>query len=204
MPTREELSDRYRDVILGLLPPGKIFGRIPGDATTRFARGLAGAFADVRAELDAFSARALPHQMLDPELAAWEETLELPSTGTLEERQERVAAKLTESMGHALPDLLAIAASFGVQTSQITVVRFLPFRAGISRAGDRLTNRYWSHTVLFAIDAPRNEGLEEAFAKRRRAHATFLFTYPTDGQVELEQGGSLELEQGGILHLEQA
>lgn len=199
---RETLQERYAEVLLGLLPPGKIFGRVPGDVTSRFARGLAGAFADVRLALDAFVERKLPHQALDPELAAWEHDLGLPSTGTIEERQERVAAKLLERLGHSLPDLLAVAASLGVDQSKISVIRFWPFRSGVSRAGERLTNRYWSHTVVFVIDAPPSRALEVAFETRRRSHATFIFLYP--GHLELEQGGYLELEQGGYLELEQA
>lgn len=78
-----------------------------------------------------------------------------PENLTINERRARVVQVLTTSGGQNAQFYVDLAASFGITIEVTDVSDQPPFRAGRSRAGDRLTNGNWVYT--FIISAPASE-----------------------------------------------
>jgi hypothetical protein len=175
MPS-QALIDASRTQLLSWLPRGWM--RHPGTWTYKLFDGLAVEVARLReriVDLDAESNPGAPVEMVDE----WEEALDLPdpllpAPETLEERQQLIAAKLLDSIGHTETDLRAIAASLGYEYIRIT--RLEPFECGHSECGAPLDNDFYSHVVVIGY-APGDldEALEAALLRVKRANADFFF-----------------------------
>jgi len=194
MPTAAE----YREQLKALLPPGQAFPRDPGTTLHDLLDGMSIELArlDVRASV-------LP-QEVNPAAALellpdWERVAGLPDkcSGVLEEtlqgRRNALLTKLTSTGGQSPAYFIELAASLGYT---VTIEEFRPFRAGMSVAGDPLTNGPWVHTWL--IRAPEasitefraglsaagerlrtwgNDTLECKINQLKPAHTIALFAY---------------------------
>ncbi|QPC44014.1 DUF2313 domain-containing protein [Kaustia mangrovi] len=211
-------SEAYARQLRRLLPQGAAWTSEPEGPLHRVIRAIADAFAriDLRAE-DLV-------QELDPRttlelLPDWERVLGLPdecitAPQTVSERRDAVVAKYTSLGGQSIAFYVGLAAKLGYD---IEIREFVPFRAGLSRAGDPLTNPpAWPHT--WTIVAPEtsitwfragtgsagdplrqwgNEELECVFEQRKPAQTVLLFAYqPSEfldwGQVAEAYGDTLD------------
>jgi uncharacterized protein YmfQ (DUF2313 family) len=136
-------------------------------------KGLAGSFARLNDDangllVDAFPATAV--QLL-PE---WEETLNLPGTGSTSERQAAIVAALTATGGQSKAYFIALAASLGFA---ITITEYRPHRVSdtVSRpiAG--------ADTIFSWLVTTRASGshtaLEAAIRQYAPAHTVVGFNY---------------------------
>ncbi len=188
------LSGRVRTQLLSLLPEGAAFLRSPSTTTYKLLEAIAEELARARTRIDALTTETLPHKTVEL-LSDWEEVLGLPDPAapaptTIADRQAAVEAKLLDRLGHTVADIESIVESLGYTFEGVT--RYQPFKAG-SRCGQRLTNRYWSHTILIdATGLERDALIVAALERIRRAHATFLFDFAMPGTL----GGDLPMELG--------
>ena len=193
---------QYVSFLKGLLPRGKAWNPSPSSVLDK----LLNAMAEELARIDSRASRDLLNEV-DPRttnelLPDWERVCGLPdpclgTTGTLADRRESVLNKLTATGGQSAAYFIAVAAALGF-TIEITE-KFQPFKAGISKAGDRLTNGDW----MFAwevttpeadlVDAfragysaagdplstSRAEALECVLERLKPAHTVVIFTYTT-------------------------
>lgn len=130
-------------------------------------------------------------------LADWERVLGLPSSpnASFQQRQQRVLAKLSETGGLSIPYFTRLAASLGYK---ISIEEPSQFRAGSSRAGDRLWDKdtiwVWlvnisnSQTIAFRFCAGVSAAgehltsfgdpvIEEIFNDLKPAHTFCYFAY---------------------------
>jgi uncharacterized protein YmfQ (DUF2313 family) len=132
-------------------------------------------------------------------LVDWERVAGLPDkcAGVLEEtlqgRRNALLTKLSSTGGQSAAYFIELAASLGYT---VTIEQFRPFRVGMSRAGDSLTNGAWVFTWL--IRAPEvtvtsfrvgrsavgerlrtwgNDTLECKINQLKPAHTIALFAY---------------------------
>lgn len=80
-------------------------------------------------------------------LTDWERVAGLPDAGTflpttMQERRNSVVARITGIGGASAAYFIALAKSIGYD---VTIDDYRPFRAGLSDAGDPLTNEMWIH-----------------------------------------------------------
>lgn len=136
-------------------------------------------------------------------LGDWERVLGLPDECSknnqvlsIQERRARVLQVLTTRGGQNVDFYKTLASNFGFDISVIEVKDQPPFRAGIARAGDRLTNGDWRYA--FIIQAPTdsvvrfragqssagdpllkvsNSVLECLMQKHKPAHTIVIFTF---------------------------
>lgn len=194
MPTAAD----YLEQLKTLLPPGQAF---PRDASTTLHTLLDGMSIEL-ARVDA-RASVLP-QEANPSTSAellsdWERVAGLPDkcAGVLEEtlqgRRNALLTKLISTGGQSAAYFIELAASLGYT---VTIEQFRPFRVGMSRAGDSLTNGPWVFTWL--IRAPEvtvtsfrvgrsavgerlrtwgNDTLECKINQLKPAHTIALFAY---------------------------
>lgn len=189
----------YRELLKALLPPGRAFPRERGTTLD----GLLGAMAEELARLDARGERllveAIPSTTTEL-LPDWERVAGLPDncsgilSETLQGRRADLVTKLTSVGGQSRAYFIALAASLGFT---ITITEFRPFRAGLSTAGDSLTNGDWVFT--WQVNGPPvpvirfragqssageplaswgNSALECRLNKNKPAHTNIIFTYP--------------------------
>lgn len=147
-------AEDYASQLVALLPPGAAWQ--PEDGTVLWA--LLQALAQEPARVDAAAHELLTE--LDPSqtlqlLERWEALCGLPDQcsqpgETIAERREAVVSKLTD-LGGQTPSYFAELATL-LAGAVCTVREYRPFRAGMSYAGDLLSNGDWVHT--FAIQAP--------------------------------------------------
>lgn len=134
--------EEYTQLLRDLLPPGQAFRRDTGTNLERVLTGMAPEFSRVEARADTLALEANPATTTEL-LVDWERVTGLPDncSGELEEtiqgRRQAVLAKLASVGGQSIPYFIEVARQLGFE---ITITEFRPFRAGISRAGDRLTN----------------------------------------------------------------
>jgi len=131
-------------------------------------------------------------------LTDWETALGLPDAcvpagQTIQQRRSAVVAKYTSLGGQSRQFYIDLAAALGYT---ITITEFRPFRAGISVAGDPLTNGDWifawqvnaPETTIFEFRAGQstageplrnwgNDELECAISAVKPAHTEVLFAY---------------------------
>ncbi|MFK0090932.1 YmfQ family protein [Pseudomonas sp. NPDC090755] len=194
MPTAAE----YREQLKALLPPGQAFPRDPGTTLHNLLDGMSTELARVDARAEVLLREVNPDTSLEL-LADWERVAGLPDkcAGTLETtvqgRRNALLAKLTATGGQSKAYFIALAAALGYQ---ITIEEFRPFRAGMSAAGDALTNGDWIFT--WRVRAPEvtvipfragrssageqlrawgNDTLECKIRKLAPAHTVVLFAY---------------------------
>lgn len=134
-------------------------------------------------------------------LPMWEKMLNLPDecdnveNQTFEQRRRRVLQVLRLRGGQNKDFFKTLAANFGFDIDVIEVEDQPPFRAGQSRAGDRLTNGEWRYA--FVVSAPTssvvrfragsragepllsvtNDTLECLIEKHKPAHSVAIFTF---------------------------
>lgn len=189
-------AEQYRDQLQALLPRGKAWPREADAVLTALLDGLAPALAraDARAEdlLDEADPRTTAELLAD-----WERVAGLPdrcvtTTQTAIERRDALVARITNAGGQSRAFFVALAAFLGYT---ITVAEYRPFQAGVSRAGDALTNGDWLFS--WRVEAPAetvrsfvagslageplrswgNEALECVIRRHAPAHTLVLFTY---------------------------
>lgn len=130
-------------------------------------------------------------------LADWERVLDLtPAEGaSYLQRQQRVLAKLAETGGLSIPYFIRLAFNLGYT---ITIDEPQPFRAGVSRAGDRLwipdiiwvwvVNTHNTESTTYRFRAGTSQAgerltsfgdpiIEEVFQDLKPAHTFCYFTY---------------------------
>lgn len=150
MPTAAE----YREQLKALLPPGQAFPREPGTTLHDLLDGMSIELARVDARASTLPQEANPATAAEL-LPDWERVAGLPDkcAGVLEEtlqgRRNALLTKLASTGGQSALYFIELAASLGYT---VTIEQFRPFRVGMSRAGDSLTNGAWVFTWL--IRAP--------------------------------------------------
>ncbi|KDN12552.1 Prophage tail protein [Snodgrassella communis] len=124
----------YTDTLLRLLPP------IAYNRTALAVRNAARIDGNCLDEVQNAARRKLG--VIDPRtsgnyIVRWEEVLNLDSNGKNgQQRIQAVIAKINETGGLSIPYFKKMAASIGYD---VNITEPQPFRAGISRAGERLT-----------------------------------------------------------------
>lgn len=136
----------YRRALQALLPPGPAWTRAIGSVMSKLVSGLSREFARVHDRADVLMAEANPLCTVEM-LTDWERVAGLPDkcAGMAETTAERRAALIAKlnTLGGQSPDyFVTLAAAFGYD---ITITEYRPFKAGMSRAGDALTNDEWAH-----------------------------------------------------------
>lgn len=194
MPTAAD----YLEQLKTLLPPGQAFPRDAGTTLHNLLDGMAIELARVDGRGEALPGEANPASTNEL-LTDWERVAGLPDkcSGTLEEtlqgRKNALIAKLSSTGGQSAAYFIALASALGYA---VTVEEFRPFRAGLSRAGDALTNGLWVYT--WSIRAPEasviefraglsaagerlrtwgNDALECKINQLKPAHTIALFAY---------------------------
>lgn len=194
----------YASLLRDLLPPGQAFRREPGTDTDILLGALAEEFARLDGRAFDLPGEVLPSTTTEL-LPDWERVAGLPDrcAGVLEDTQQgrrnALLAKLTSTGGQSIPYFISVAAALGFD---ITITEYRPFRAGLSVAGDALTNGLWRH--VWRVNAPAqtvisfraglsaageplaswgNAPLECKINQLKPAHTLAIFGY---GAVELE------------------
>ena len=198
--------EEYTQLLRDLLPPGQAFRRDTGTNLERVLTGMAPEFSRVEGRADTLALEANPATTTEL-LVDWERVTGLPDkcSGELEEtiqgRRQAVLAKLASVGGQSIPYFIEVARQLGFE---INITEFRPFRAGISRAGDPLTNGpewpfVWRanarETTIISFRAGRsaageplrswgNAALECKINQLKPAHTLALFGY---GAIEAQE-----------------
>lgn len=194
MPTAAD----YLEQLKTLLPPGQAFPREAGTTLHSLLDGMSIELARVDGRGEVLPVEANPSSTNEM-LSDWERVAGLPDkcSGVLEEtlqgRKNALLAKLTSTGGQSPAYFIELANSLGYT---VTIEEFRPFRAGISHAGDALTNGAWVFT--WRIHAPQtsvisfragmsaagerlrtwgNDTLECKINQLKPAHTIALFAY---------------------------
>lgn len=194
MPTAAD----YLEQLKTLLPPGQAFPRDAGTTLHSLLDGMSIELARVDGRGDSLPGEANPASTNEL-LGDWERVAGLPDkcSGALEEtlqgRRNALLTKLSSTGGQSPGYFIGLAASLGYT---VTIEEFRPFRVGMSRAGDSLTNGPWVFTWL--IRAPEvtvtsfrvgrsavgerlriwgNDTLECIINQLKPAHTIALFAY---------------------------
>ncbi len=144
MPTAAD----YLEQLKALLPPGQAFPREPGTTLHNLLDGMSIELARVDGRGEALPVEANPSSTSEL-LPDWERVAGLPDkcSGALEEtiqgRKQALLTKLTSTGGQSIQYFIELAAALGYD---VTIEEFRPFRAGVSHAGDSLTNGPWMFT----------------------------------------------------------
>lgn len=171
-------ADEYREQLLALLPPGQAFPRETGTTLDALLDGMSQELARVDGRGDALIIDANPLTASEL-LSDWERVAGLPDkcAGTLEEttqgRRNSLVAKLASTGGQSVAYFIGVAAALGYE---VTIEEFRPFRAGMSAAGDPLTNGDWRFT--WRVHAPEETIIP--FRAGRSAAGEALRTWGND------------------------
>lgn len=194
MPTAAE----YREQLKALLPPGQAFPRDPDTTLHDLLDGMSIELARLDSRARVLLQEANPTTAIEL-LPDWERVAGLPDkcSGVLEEtlqgRRNALLTKLTSTGGQSPAYFVELAESLGYT---VTIEEFRPFRAGMSVAGDALTNGPWAHTWLIRAPAASitefraglsvagerlrtwgNDTLECKVNQLKPAHTIALFAY---------------------------
>lgn len=188
----------YVEQLKMLLPPGKAIPREPGTNIDLLLDGIAQELARLDARGIYLASDANPGSTTEL-LSDWERVAGLPDkcSGTLEDtlqgRRSALLAKLTSTGGQSVQYFIEVAASLGYD---VTITEFHPFQAGVSHAGDPVSNGDWVYT--WRVNAPEttivpfragqsaageplaswgNDMLECKINKLKPAHTIVLFGY---------------------------
>lgn len=190
-------ASAYRAQLQALLPPGAAWSKSAGSQLT----GLLDAWAQELARLDAAATNVLgeidPRTLFDL-LTDWERVAGLPDEcsalgETLQQRRGALWARLTGRGGQSKAFFIELAKAIGYD---IAISEFRPFQAGVSQAGDDLTNETWLHrwmvrapeTTVFEFKAGQSVAgepvrswgdavLECSISTRKPAHTAVSFAY---------------------------
>ena len=191
-------ADEYREQLKALLPPGQAFPRDTGTTLDDLLGGMAEEFARLDERAMRLVVEANP-AFSNELLTDWERVAGLPDkcSGSLETtiqgRRRVLTAKLSSTGGQSPAYFISVAAALGYT---VTIEEFRPFRAGLSRAGDALTNGDWvyawrvrapAQTVIpfraglsaagEALQTWGNDTLECKINQLKPAHTIALFAY---------------------------
>ncbi len=199
--------EEYASLLRDLLPPGLAFRREPGTQLEQVLLGAAEEFSRVEARADSLADEVNPASTTEL-LSDWERAAGLPDRcagvleDTLQGRRAALLAKLTSIGGQSISYFVSFAASLGYQ---VTVTEFRSFRAGISTAGDALTNGPWRY--VWRVNAPAetviyfraglsaageplaswgNAPLECKINQLKPAHTMVIFSYGLPEQEEIQ------------------
>lgn len=138
-------AEQYRSQLQALLPIGAAWTREPQAVLTQ----LLDAFAQELARVDARAAVLVDEA--DPRttselLADWERAFALPgdcitTVQTAQARRDALLSKMAGLGGQSIQYFIDLAARLGYT---ITISEYSPFKAGLSQAGDPLTNGDWA------------------------------------------------------------
>lgn len=198
-------ADHYKQLLKLLMPPGEAFPRDVGTNMDALLHGLAEEWARIDARGERLIIDGLP-ATTNELLTDWERVTGLPDkcAGTLETtmqgRRNAVVSKLTSTGGQSKSYFIAVAKALGYD---VTITEFRPFRAGFSRAGDRLTNGDWVYawqvnspeTTIIDFRAGQscageplrawgNDTLECKINQLKPAHTIAIFSYGIDALAD--------------------
>ncbi len=141
-------GDDYGHLLNQLMPPGVAWSTDPGSNLQLLLRAFGESLGQAHGRADDLDREVDPaqtHEILD----RWEGVLGLPDkcSGalevTLQGRRNAVLAKLFSTGGQSRAFIQGVARALGYE---VTINEFRPFRAGLSCAGDPLTNGDWVFT----------------------------------------------------------
>lgn len=137
-----------------LLPRGRVWPRDEDSIIGDFCSAMAPSAKRVTDAAVALLIDAFPSTTVQL-LPEWEASLGLPDpcagpSQTIQQRQQQVLAKFTNSGGQSANYFISILASLGF--TGITISNYAPFRVGINHIGDPLYSGGWAYTWL--ITAP--------------------------------------------------
>lgn len=197
--------EEYAQLLKNLLPPGQAFRRDPGTNMESLLVGLAAELARAELRAEQLTIEVVP-SLTTELLSEWEAVAGLPDrcSGTLEDtiqgRRAALTAKLSSIGGQSPAYFIEVARQLGYT---VEIEEFRPFRAGLSAAGDALTNGDWVFT--WKVEAPEttiidfraglsaageplrswgNSALECKINQLKPAHTNAIFGY---GSIELNQ-----------------
>lgn len=197
MPSLENVR-AYAGQLAALLPSGPAWPRSRDARLTALLEALAVEAARIDERGGELLAEMTPDTAFEM-LADWELAAGLPDNcggevaETISQRRNALLARLRSLGGQSPGYFVALAATFGFD---ITVSEYRPFRAGLSEAGDALTNGDWVFT--WQVNAPEetvfpflaglgaagerlatwgNDRLECLLNRYKPAHTILIFTY---------------------------
>lgn len=167
----------------GLLPRGPAWNREDASYLTRFLQAIADEFSRVDGRAKTLIEELDPRSTTEL-LSDFERLLGLPDecTATIEitsqqqRRNEIVQRSITAIGGISRQYFIELAASLGYT---VTIYEYRQFRAGLSHAGDPVSNGDWVH--VWRVDAP--EGVGQFFSAGRSVAGEPLAVY-SDGVLE--------------------
>lgn len=191
--------NKYIELLFNLLPKGVAWNKNPNSFLSQLMDGISQEMNRVDQKTEALLLEMDPRTSNEL-LTDWERMLGLPDecTGeaaTVQARRNEAYAKLTGIGSTSRQFYIDLAASLGFE---VTITEFRPFRAGLSRAGDRITNGDWIYA--WQVNAPAteylrfraglsfageplvysgNDTLQCAIDKRKPAHTIVLFAFTT-------------------------
>ena len=195
-------ADQYREQLKALLPPGRAFPRERGSTLDDLLDAMAQELARIDTRADRLPTEAVPSTTAEL-LTDWERVAGLPDncsgllSDTLQGRRADLVSKLTSRGGQSPAYFISLAAALGYE---VTIQEFRPFRAGMSEAGDALTNGDWVYT--WRVRAPEvtvtffragqsaageplarwgNAALECRIRQNKPAHTNLIFAYGPGG-----------------------
>jgi len=189
--------EQYKLFLLKLLPRGMAWPREKEWFLSKLVDGIAQEFYRIGLRADTLLVEKDPRATLEL-LEEWEAVVGIPDgcappAPTLARRRADITARLTQLGALNKQFYIDFAAYLGFD---ITITEYRPFRAGISRAGDPVSNGDWVYTFLVTgpietinfFSAGRNQAgdpladwgnqfLECAIDKRKPAETIALFAY---------------------------
>ena len=189
--------EQYRTLLVNLLPRGKAWPRDRRFEVYNMLAGLAEEFLRIDLRVDQLLLEADPRSTTEM-LEEWEAVVGIPDgcappAPTLDRRRADITARLTQAGALNKQFFIDFAAYLGFS---ITITEYRPFRAGISHAGDPVSNGDWVYTFLVTgpvetinfFSAGRNQAgdplanwgnqfLECAINKRKPAETIALYAY---------------------------
>jgi uncharacterized protein YmfQ (DUF2313 family) len=147
-------ASQYREQLKALLPPGRAFTRDRGTTLDALLDAMAQELSRIDARAEEAAVQANP-SFTSELLADWERVAGLPDPCVVDQEQSgqvrrgALVSKLSGTGGQSPAYFVEVAAALGYE---VTIEEFRPFRAGMSVAGDDLTNGDWVFT--WRIRAP--------------------------------------------------
>lgn len=145
--------DSYRKAVLKLLPSGLAWAKEKGDLIYELADSIAQEFSRISGRALRLIEESDPRTTFEL-IKEWETTTGLPDecagpAQTLLDRRNAIIAVLTADGGITPQFYIDLAAHYGFI---ITITEFKEFKAGLSHAGDPLSNGAWVFTWM--VNAP--------------------------------------------------
>ncbi|MBI4209538.1 MAG: DUF2313 domain-containing protein [Deltaproteobacteria bacterium] len=180
-------QDKYLGLLKQLFPIGKAWDLSENSNLTK----LLGAFAQELGRVDQRVSdliRETDPQRTEELLLDWEHFLGIPDdcseeeieSLSLEQRRQQIVQKLTFVGGQNISYYIDMAKAFGLE--EVEIKEYRPFRAGINRAGDTLTNGGWVFTFeMRSPQIPETSTLECTVLKLKPAHTHAIFHWGVGG-----------------------